>query len=169
MELATSPARLLETLQRVLETPPGELQTALQRTNQPLSAPQRKVGLDTRKKVEGGALAQVQVVDRGPGIPPEVLPGIFERFTRGKSSAGLGLGLDLARRIAAAHGGELTIESAPGQGMRFHLTFRASGRNADRSRADARARRFRRFRAKFHASGRKEFPVDPARLRSSLT
>ncbi|HET7786763.1 MAG TPA: GAF domain-containing sensor histidine kinase [Myxococcales bacterium] len=74
-----------------------------------------------QKKVERGALAQVQVIDQGPGIPPEVLPGIFERFTKGKSSAGLGLGLFLARQIAAAHGGELTVDSRPGHGTRFRL------------------------------------------------
>jgi signal transduction histidine kinase len=74
-----------------------------------------------KKKTEGGAFAQVQVIDQGPGIPPDVLPGIFERFTKGKGSAGLGLGLYLARRIAAAHRGELTVTSAPGQGTRFRL------------------------------------------------
>src|SRR5512140_1587674 len=74
-----------------------------------------------KKNLEDGAFAQVQVIDQGPGIPPEVLPGIFERFRKGKGSAGLGLGLYLARRIAAAHRGELTVQSAPGQGTRFRL------------------------------------------------
>jgi two-component system, OmpR family, sensor kinase len=76
-----------------------------------------------KKQVEGGALAQVQVIDQGPGIPPEALPGIFDRFTKGRSSAGLGLGLYLAKRIAAAHQGELAVESAPGKGTRFRLTI----------------------------------------------
>jgi two-component system, OmpR family, sensor kinase len=76
-----------------------------------------------KKQVEGGALAQVQVIDQGPGIPPDALPGIFDRFTKGRSSAGLGLGLYLAKRIAAAHQGELAVESAPGKGTRFRLTI----------------------------------------------
>jgi two-component system, OmpR family, sensor kinase len=76
-----------------------------------------------KKQVEGGALAQVQVIDQGPGIPPEALPGIFDRFTKGRSSAGLGLGLYLAKRIAAAHQGELAVESAPDKGTRFRLTI----------------------------------------------
>jgi NtrC-family two-component system sensor histidine kinase KinB len=49
---------------------------------------------------------------------------IFERFVTGKGKdGGLGLGLFLAKRIAALHGGDLTFESAPGKGARFHLVL----------------------------------------------
>jgi signal transduction histidine kinase len=70
--------------------------------------------------------AVVQVSDTGPGISPEHLPRIFDRFyrvdasrTRGAGSAGLGL--SISRWIAEAHGGELTAESEPGRGSTFIL------------------------------------------------
>jgi signal transduction histidine kinase len=66
----------------------------------------------------------VDVVDEGPGIPPDLLPHVFERFVSGKRrEGGLGLGLYLAKRIAAVHGGDLTVESPPGKGARFTLTL----------------------------------------------
>ena len=67
------------------------------------------------------------VADRGPGVPPEVLPRLFERFARGPDSRGLGLGLYIARRVAEAHGGALTVETAPGRGTRFRLALPADG------------------------------------------
>jgi two-component system OmpR family sensor kinase len=69
--------------------------------------------------------AWVCVSDRGPGIPPDVLPRLFERYAAGPGSAGLGLGLYLARGIAEAHGGSLTVESRPGEGARFTVTLPA--------------------------------------------
>lgn len=69
-----------------------------------------------------GEYATVEVIDEGPGVPPEMLPRIFERLASGRSSGGgLGLGLYLAKRIAELHGGELTVESSPGKGARFKL------------------------------------------------
>jgi signal transduction histidine kinase len=71
-------------------------------------------------------LAMVEVVDEGPGIPPEQLPHLFERFHTGRGrEGGLGLGLYLAKRIAAVHGGDLTAESEPGRGARFTLSLPA--------------------------------------------
>jgi signal transduction histidine kinase len=67
---------------------------------------------------------RVDVVDQGPGIPADLLPHVFERFMSGKRrDGGLGLGLYLAKRIAAVHGGDLTVESPPGKGARFSLTL----------------------------------------------
>jgi two-component system, OmpR family, sensor kinase len=63
----------------------------------------------------------LEVRDEGPGIPPEILPRIFERFAAGSTSPGLGLGLYLAKSIAAAHGGDLSANSVPGRGSRFTL------------------------------------------------
>jgi signal transduction histidine kinase len=63
----------------------------------------------------------VSVTDQGPGVPPHLMPRLFERFTRGSASQGLGLGLFLAREIAIAHGGTLEAHSTPGQGARFTL------------------------------------------------
>jgi len=66
-------------------------------------------------------LAVVTVRDRGAGIPPEVMPRLFQRFAAGPGSGGLGLGLYIASRIATAHNGTLTVESIPGQGTTFRL------------------------------------------------
>jgi two-component system OmpR family sensor kinase len=66
---------------------------------------------------------RVEVRDEGPGISPDVLPHIFDRFVSTRHSSGLGLGLFIARRIAEAHGGELSVESAPGKGTVFILSF----------------------------------------------
>jgi signal transduction histidine kinase len=70
----------------------------------------------------------VDVVDEGPGIPPDVLPFVFDRFytSRRGREGGLGLGLYLAKRIAALHGGELAAESEPGRGARFTLRLPAA-------------------------------------------
>jgi signal transduction histidine kinase len=66
----------------------------------------------------------VDVIDEGPGIPADILPHVFERFVSGsRREGGLGLGLYLAKRIAAVHGGDLTVESPPGKGARFTLTL----------------------------------------------
>ena len=73
--------------------------------------------------VEGGA-AIIRVTDTGPGISAENLPRIFDRFyrvdqSRNQASGGSGLGLSISRWIAEAHGGTLTVESAPGRGSTF--------------------------------------------------
>lgn len=77
-----------------------------------------RVYLQQKEDRQWGCL---EVQNEGPGIPVDILPRIFERFTTGPASSGLGLGLYLAQRIAAAHGGELTAESQPGKGARFLL------------------------------------------------
>lgn len=75
------------------------------------------------EEIRGGRLAVIGVRDQGPGIPPEVLPRLFERFASGPGSGELGLGLYLARGIAEAHGGTLTADSRPGQGAAFRLAL----------------------------------------------
>jgi signal transduction histidine kinase len=69
---------------------------------------------------------ELAVTDSGPGIPPDVLPRVFERYFRveGRTSGGpggMGLGLAIARAIVLAHGGELAAESPGGSGARFVL------------------------------------------------
>jgi signal transduction histidine kinase len=54
------------------------------------------------------------VTDTGEGIPPELLPHVFERFVKGPNSKGSGLGLAIAHDIAIAHAGRLEISSEPG-------------------------------------------------------
>ncbi len=72
---------------------------------------------------EDGNWAVVTVRDFGPGIAPELLPNIFARFAAGRGTKGLGLGLYLARGIAEAHGGTLTVSSSPGAGATFRLAL----------------------------------------------
>jgi PAS domain S-box-containing protein len=76
----------------------------------------------------GEGRSRVVVEDRGPGIPPEDQERIFRRFERAASTrpvSGLGLGLYISRQIAEAHGGTLTVQSAPGEGARFALELPA--------------------------------------------
>ncbi|MFJ6868652.1 sensor histidine kinase [Streptomyces termitum] len=77
-------------------------------------------GTTVTARVRGGARAVVEVEDDGPGIPPDLLPAVFERFARGDASrsrqaGSTGLGLAIVRAVATAHGGEVTVESAPGR------------------------------------------------------
>ncbi len=72
---------------------------------------------------EDGNWAVVTVRDFGPGIAPELLPNIFARFAAGRGTKGLGLGLYLARGIAEAHGGTLTVSSSPGAGATFRFAL----------------------------------------------
>jgi signal transduction histidine kinase len=66
----------------------------------------------------------VVVADQGPGIPPDQREHVFERFWRARhDQPGTGLGLPIARQIALAHGGDLTIASAD-HGV-FRLSFRS--------------------------------------------
>ena len=62
--------------------------------------------------------------DSGPGIAPEHLPNVFERFYRGdpsraRATGGAGLGLTIVRQLVEAHGGRVWAESPPGQGAAF--------------------------------------------------
>ncbi len=86
------------------------------------SPPGCKVGLTAGTERDEVA---VTVEDSGPGIPPEQLERIFERFyqvdrsRRAGGGRGAGLGLAISREIVLAHGGTLTAESTPGRGSRF--------------------------------------------------
>lgn len=72
---------------------------------------------------------ELAVHDSGPGVPPEMLDRIFERFYRTDSSrqregdGGSGLGLAIAKSIVLAHGGQLSAESEPGQGLKIIITL----------------------------------------------
>ncbi len=69
-------------------------------------------------------MAAVVVADQGRGIAAEDQPRIFEKFERlSASEPGTGLGLYIARRLARAMGGDIDVDSAPGQGARFVLTL----------------------------------------------
>lgn len=69
----------------------------------------------------------VTVTDQGPGIPPDALETIFERYAQTGDAAdkrrGFGLGLFIARRLVERHGGRICAESELGNGSKFTLTF----------------------------------------------
>ncbi len=95
----------------------------------------------TCRDLQPGTL-QVAVSDTGPGIPPEDLPHLFERFYRSRNTReradghrGHGLGLAIAREIVRAHGGEIWATSEPGRGTTFVFTLPIAGRAAPRAAA----------------------------------
>ena len=65
------------------------------------------------------------IADSGPGIPPEHLNHVFDRYWQAKSTAklGTGLGLSIAKGIVEAHGGRIWVESPPGSGAQFNFTL----------------------------------------------
>jgi two-component system, OmpR family, sensor histidine kinase MprB len=70
--------------------------------------------------------AELAVRDHGPGINPEDLPHIFDRFyraTEARSQPGSGLGLAIVKQAVEAHSGTVTVESADGGGTRFRLSL----------------------------------------------
>ena len=86
---------------------------------------------EIRIKVERlGNLAKVSVIDKGPGIPPEQLPYLFDRYYRVDSSgsqySGLGLGLYISSEIIKKHDGQIGVESEIGKGSVFWFTLPVS-------------------------------------------
>jgi signal transduction histidine kinase len=87
-------------------------------------------GLITCHLADGNPLV-FTIHDSGPGIPPEALPHIFDRFyradkSRSRTEGGSGLGLAIARQLAEAHGGTLTAANHPQGGALFTLTLPAA-------------------------------------------
>jgi heavy metal sensor kinase len=71
----------------------------------------------------------LEITDRGPGIPKEILPKIFERFYRGpipdpSQAKGAGLGLAIVQKIAEVHGGKVEVRSVPGQETTFQVKIK---------------------------------------------
>ena len=77
------------------------------------------------RKKEGKAV--VEVTDTGPGIPPQDLERLFERFYRGGADnsgiPGTGLGLAIAKNLAELNGGDILVESKVGEGSTFSVVF----------------------------------------------
>lgn len=96
---------------------------------------------------EVGGRVTLFVRDTGPGIAPEHLARVFDRFWHERGAArvrGTGLGLAIAKGIVEAHGGSIRAESVPGEGSTFLVTLPASGAPGPRAPADAGAAGARR-------------------------
>jgi two-component system OmpR family sensor kinase len=100
-------------------------------------------GAVQRGVVPPGPRVELSITDDGPGIPPELLPELFERFTRADTSrardsnaAGksTGLGLAIVDAVVAAHGGCITVTSRPGM-TRFVIFLPLLREPAERSQA----------------------------------
>lgn len=84
-------------------------------------------GGSIRVAVRGSAGGvELSVSDTGTGIPPDLLPHVFDRFVRGPGSTGSGLGLAIALDVVRAHGGTISIESPPGAGTNVRLGLPAA-------------------------------------------
>jgi C4-dicarboxylate-specific signal transduction histidine kinase len=94
---------LLNALQALEQVPPHE----------------RALDVDVVAGPQGGTLT---VADSGPGIPPELLPRIFEPFVTTRAQ-GLGLGLPLCESLAGAMGGSLQAQPRAPRGAAFRLTL----------------------------------------------
>ena len=82
------------------------------------------------KKLDDGKI-EIFVRDDGPGIPPEALNRVFERFyrvdkARSREQGGTGLGLSIVKHMVQAHGGDVRVESEPGKGSTFYFTLPVS-------------------------------------------
>ncbi|MDT0344440.1 ATP-binding protein [Streptomyces litchfieldiae] len=106
LHVSADPARLQQVLVNLLanartHTPPGTVVTT------------------SLARLDGDAV-ELRVTDNGPGIAPEVLPNVFERFVRGdtsrsRSAGSTGLGLAIVAAVVAAHAGTVGVASAPGR------------------------------------------------------
>ena len=98
--------------------------------------------IDVSARVAHGAV-EVDVADRGPGIPEAEVERLFEKFTRGAHVGvpGAGLGLAICRGVAQAHGGTLTYENRPGGGALFRFRLPLTGAAAPTVRPEPEERR----------------------------
>jgi signal transduction histidine kinase len=69
--------------------------------------------------------ATISIQDSGPGIEPELLPHVFERFYKSSDSGGMGLGLSIAKYLVEAHDGKIWAESEAAKGTKITLSFPA--------------------------------------------
>ncbi|RMH01514.1 MAG: two-component sensor histidine kinase [Planctomycetota bacterium] len=84
-----------------------------------------------RGRTEAAAEVVFEIEDTGPGIEPEILPRIFERFFRGdparsRAAGGTGLGLAIVRNLVGRMGGRISVRSRPGEGALFRVELPVS-------------------------------------------
>ncbi|MEM6906791.1 MAG: ATP-binding protein, partial [Pseudomonadota bacterium] len=82
-------------------------------------------GVTLRLKPSPQDGVRLEVEDTGPGIAPGDSSRIFERFQQGSEAGGAGLGLAISRELVALMGGEIGVESKPGQGSLFWVELPA--------------------------------------------
>jgi signal transduction histidine kinase len=86
-------------------------------------------GTEVTVRLANGDGAILSVCDQGPGVPADERELIFERFQRGRDTAGqagFGLGLAIGRELAERMGGTLVLEDSDGPGAKFTLTLPVS-------------------------------------------
>ena len=83
-----------------------------------------EIRVETATVPDKPGLIRLVIADTGPGIAPDVLSKIFDPFFTTKRS-GTGLGLSVTYGIIQDHGGQVDVQSAPGRGTTFTLTFPA--------------------------------------------
>ena len=111
-DASIDPQRIREVLTNLLSnalryTPPGgAIQVHLMETS---PGPERNV--------------TISVKDSGPGIEPQILSHVFERFYKSSDSGGMGLGLSIAKYLVEAHNGKIWAESEPGRGTTISFTL----------------------------------------------
>lgn len=103
------------------------------------TAPGGEIGIDVGRPTDGRGQVALSVWDTGRGIPPDLLPRVFDPFVQGPAAAaddasGAGLGLALVKRIVEQHGGTAEVISEVGQGTRFTITLPLAPNAADTSR-----------------------------------
>jgi heavy metal sensor kinase len=83
-------------------------------------------------RLDGAGRVMIEIADDGPGIPPEHLTNVFDRFyrvdkSRARNEGGAGLGLSIANWAVQAHGGEIGLDSTLGAGCTFRICLPAIG------------------------------------------
>jgi signal transduction histidine kinase len=134
VELPATPAFAMVDAKRVKQVVGNLLSNAIK-----YSAPERPVALRLRRAA-GEAIIEVR--DEGPGIPPDAIPHLFERFyrvpgidVRSGSQTGLGLGLFLSHAIVRRHGGRIDVETEVGRGSTFSVALPLAEEATERASA----------------------------------
>lgn len=83
-------------------------------------APDAPLDISARERMDS---IEISVADRGPGLKPEDLDRVFEKFYRASAAPGAGLGLAICKAVIEAHNGTIRAENRPGGGAVFRLTL----------------------------------------------